>query len=184
MENFISKKLLAQIKSLNSLESARNFSEAKSLNQKGNSGYSDVSVFLSHKHGQDEILEEVVTLLRKLEVQVYIDWQDYGIPKFTDGSTALRIKTKIKENNKFILLATEEAVESKWCNWELGLGDAFKFPDNIAIMPITDNDNSEFSGSEYLQTYPVITSEYYTIPGHYYVEYNALKISLKTWLSN
>lgn len=77
------------------------------------------------------------------------------MPKTTSGLTASRIKEKIKQNHKFILLATEAAINSKWCNWELGLGDAAKYMEHIAIMPIK-NDHSNFTGSEYLQIYPYI----------------------------
>lgn len=182
MEKLISKKLLTKVKAENLSESSRFISETKNVLAQRKKTSQEVSVFLSHKHGQTEILEEVIALLKKLGVSIYIDWQDYGIPPTTDGSTAIRIKSKIKENEKFILLATEEAIASKWCNWELGLGDAFKFPTNIAIIPITDTDDDKFSGSEYLQTYPIITSAYHTITGSYYVEYQGTKITLQNWL--
>lgn len=88
-------------------------------------------------------------------VQFFVDWLDDGMPKTTSGLTAVRIKEKIKDNHKFILLATEEAIKSKWCNWELGLGDAAKYIDHIAILPIK-KEYSDFTGSEYLQIYPYI----------------------------
>ena len=77
------------------------------------------------------------------------------MPKTTSGYTAVRIKQKINDNHKFILLATEGAINSKWCNWELGYGDSHKFIDNIAIFPIR-NENVTFSGTEYLNIYPRI----------------------------
>jgi len=86
-----------------------------------------------------------------------VDWLDDGMPKTTSGITAVRIKEKIKENDKFILLATEAAISSKWCNWELGLGDAAKYINNIAILPIK-KDYTDFSGNEYLQIYPYIVN--------------------------
>lgn len=46
------------------------------------------------------------------------------MPQVTSGETAIRIKDRIDKCDKFILLATDKAVESKWCNWELGYGDA------------------------------------------------------------
>jgi len=58
-------------------------------------------------------------------------------------------------HHKFILLATEAAINSKWCNWELGLGDAAKYIENIALLPIK-KDSTDFSGSEYLEIYPYI----------------------------
>jgi hypothetical protein len=67
----------------------------------------------------------------------------------------VRIKQKIRENHKFILLTTEGAINSKWCNWELGLGDAAKYIEHIALLPIK-KDYNDFSGSEYLEIYPYI----------------------------
>lgn len=113
------------------------------------------SVFLSHKHDELKELDGAISFLKKQGVSVYIDWLDDGMPKLTSGVTAQRIKNKIKENSKFILLATEAAINSKWCNWELGYGDYCKYINNIAILPVKD-DYSNFSGSEYLQIYPRI----------------------------
>ncbi|MTH14772.1 toll/interleukin-1 receptor domain-containing protein [Flavobacterium sp. LC2016-01] len=128
-------------------ESLRNFrNESKFLKTK---------IFLSHKHDELENLEGAISFLNSQSIQIYIDWLDEGMPKTTCGNTAIRIKEKIKENDKFILLATEGAINSKWCNWELGLGDAAKYINNIAILPVK-NDYSDFSGSEYLEIYPYI----------------------------
>jgi hypothetical protein len=112
-------------------------------------------IFLSHKHDEVQELEGAIAFLKSFGVEVYVDWLDDGMPKTTSGLTAVRIKEKIKDNHKFILLATEEAIKSKWCNWELGLGDAAKYIDHIAILPIK-KEYSDFTGSEYLQIYPYI----------------------------
>lgn len=113
------------------------------------------TIFLSHKHDELAELDSVISLLKKIGVNVYVDWLDSGMPKNTSGVTAARIKEKIVENKKFILLATEGSISSKWCNWELGLGDVHKYDKDIAIFPIR-NDYENFSGSEYLQIYPRI----------------------------
>ncbi|MDR6525322.1 hypothetical protein J2787_000692 [Chryseobacterium rhizosphaerae] len=86
--------------------------------------------------------------MNKLGVDVYVDWLDNGMPKNTNCSIATRIKGKIKQNDKFILLATEAAIVSKWCNWELGYGGAQKYFKNIVVMAITNSENNSFSGSE------------------------------------
>ena len=112
-------------------------------------------IFLSHKHDEKEYLEGAISLLKTYGVDVYVDWLDEGMPKTTSGLTAVKIKEKIKENHKFILLATEGAINSKWCNWELGLGDAAKYIESIALLPIK-RDYIDFSGSEYLEIYPYI----------------------------
>lgn len=152
-------------------------------------------VFLSHKHDEVLNLESAIAFLKKEGVNVYVDWLDEGMPKTTSGLTATRIKTKIKENDKFIFLASEGAINSKWCNWELGFGDANKYIDNIALLPI-ENDYSNYSGAEYLQIYPHIeyengSNKYTTgiyIPRGYYVKYPPVNneyiiIPLREWLS-
>lgn len=46
----------------------------------------------------------------------------------------------IKKCDNFILLTTDDAIESKWCNWELEYGDANKFRDRIALFPLNDKE--------------------------------------------
>ncbi|WP_407498466.1 toll/interleukin-1 receptor domain-containing protein [Elizabethkingia anophelis] len=181
MEKLISRQLLTKVKSQNLTESTKIFSDAN-IKQRRNKYSSEISIFLSHKHDEKDIIEQAIILLNKLGVDVYVDWQDNNMPSFTSGYTATRIKEKIRQNDKFILLATEAAINSKWCNWELGYGDSYKYHKNIAIMPITDKEDSNFSGNEYLQIYPIITSEYFYTTGTYFVEYNNTKVRLEEWL--
>lgn len=162
---------------------------------KNESSYLKTKIFLSHKHDEKEFLEGAISLLKTFGVDVYVDWLDDGMPKTTSGQTAVRIKEKIKENHKFILLATEDAINSKWCNWELGLGDAAKYIENIALLPIK-NDYNDFSGSEYLEIYPyVFNIDYYQFfKGEYrsqgtYVVYPSVNgndrvLPIAQWLRN
>lgn len=86
--------------------------------------------------------------MRHLNSSIYVDWQDPSMPARTCGRTAENIKEKIKKYDKFILVATEGAIASKWCNWELGFGDVQKFAyGKIALFPIRD-DEKDWSGSE------------------------------------
>ena len=146
-------------------------------------------IFLSHKHDEKDKLEGTVSLLKSFGVEIYVDWLDEGMPKTTSGYTAKRIKEKIRENHKFILLATDGAINSKWCNWELGLGDAAKYIDNIAILPIT-SESQNFSGNEYLEIYPYIfkldNNQYfkgsYFNSGIYVVFPNDKVVPINEWL--
>ena len=157
MSDYISKEFLNEVRVKKDFHSSLN----ESINARKRNVYSyEITVFLSHKHSDKPILESVIALLNGLGVYVYMDWDDDGMPSTTSGYTAQRIKQKIRDCKKFILLATEDAIASKWCNWELGYGDAFRYRDNIAIMPIPEKRNSIFSGNEYLQIYPIIKTEY------------------------
>ena len=157
----------------------------ESLNTfRSESKYNKVTIFLSHKHDENNELESAISFLKQLGVEIYVDWMDEEMPKHTSGKTADRIKKKIKENDKFILLATDGAVESKWCNWELGFGDAQKYIDKIAILPVK-KDFGQYNGSEYLQIYPYVEKKV-----NYYNEYfvvvfpNGKQIKLEEWLRN
>lgn len=118
------------------------------------------TVFISHKHDDLDDLEDVIGFLEKeYKIKAYIDSQDSSMPKTTSGVTATRIKDRIRKCDKFILLATNGAIDSKWCNWELGYGDAQKFESkNIALFPMKAKGeiNSSYKGNEYMSIYPYI----------------------------
>jgi hypothetical protein len=125
------------------------------------------TIFLSHSHDDKEEVKKAVVFLRSIGIRVYIDWLDPSMPPFTSAETADKIKKKIKECNKFILLATNNAITSRWCNWELGFGDAQKYINRIALFPLSENSGT-WNGAEYLKIYPRIeesnyTSEYYKV---------------------
>lgn len=115
-------------------------------------------VFLSHKHDEQETLQDVVAFLKTEGVDVYVDWMDSSMPAYTNAETAHSLKQKIKIADKFILVATPNAINSKWCNWELGLGDAAKYKEHIALLPINKTYET-FRGAEYLAIYPYIYYE-------------------------
>ncbi|MFA7056347.1 MAG: toll/interleukin-1 receptor domain-containing protein [Candidatus Cloacimonadales bacterium] len=117
-----------------------------------------ITVFLSHKHSDLEDLKGIIGLLQKYGVKPYIDSRDNRMPSITSGETANIIRKSIKKCNKFIFLATNDAIESYWCNWELGFGDVHKYKKNIAILPMKEKNASdkEYKGNEYLQIYPYI----------------------------
>lgn len=140
-----------------SLKESRTFSAKTAFTTK-------TTVFLSHKHDDledDEELKGFIEILEDMGVKIYIDSMDNTLPEQTSGDTAKRIKEIIEYCDKFILLATSKAIESYWCNWELGIGDVHKFQKNIAILPIKEKGqvDSQYKGNEYLQIYPRIDYE-------------------------
>jgi len=111
-----------------------------------------ITVFLSHSHKDKELAKGFQKLLALYEIYVYIDWQDSTLPDTPNRETADRIKEKIRNLDLFILLATNNALSSRWCPWEIGVADSAKDYESILILPIVD-DNGEFKGNEYLQLY-------------------------------
>lgn len=111
------------------------------------------SIFLCHSHLDKTTVNKIVMLFANLNIDIYVDWMDSTLPKKTDKSTASAIKRKINESDKFLFLATYNALRSKWCNWELGLAYSSKGESDFAILPI-ESRSGNWIGSEYLQLYP------------------------------
>ena len=190
--SFISESELSQYRSRTKTFSADNI---VSLNESQSIDKTKPMIFLSHKHDEFTILQDVVGFFQNEGINVYVDWMDPNMPAYTNAETAHKLKQKIKIADKFILVATQDAINSKWCNWELGLGDVHKYIDNIALFPI-DRNRQSFYGAEYLKIYPRIEYQNgYTkyiggayIPQGYYVIYPAGKdgnssiYTLSEWL--
>lgn len=114
------------------------------------------TVFISHKHDDLEDLKGIIGMLEsQFGVEVYIDSRDPSMPRVTSAETGENIKKRIRQCDKFILLATNGAIESKWCNWELGYGDAIKYKDHIALFQMAPK-HGTYIGSEYMALYPYI----------------------------
>jgi len=137
-----------------SLNESRTFDSATAYSSKP-------TIFLSHKHDDLQDLQGVMGKLLESGAEVYIDSMDNKMPNQTSGETALRIKKVIKYCNKFVLLATDKAIESFWCNWELGIGDTHKYIQHMAILPMKEKGTFDYryKGNEYLQIYPTIDYE-------------------------
>ncbi len=152
----------------------------------GNAKSHITSIFLSHSHVDADIIFPIVVFLHGYGIDVYVDWMDKTLDEVPNAETACKLKQKIKENSKFIFLATNDSLSSKWCNWEIGYGDSFKYIDNIAIFPLLRY-NEMWKGQEYLEIYPIIKLKYDNgnLKGldDFYIEYpTGEKISLKDWI--
>jgi hypothetical protein len=156
---------------------SKTFSELFNKNEK--------SIFISHKHGEQEYVYRLKDLLTEYGFTGYVDWEDDSMPKETSGETAKKIKQEINKASKFILIATNAAIESKWCNWEIGYADTNKYINHIVLFPLLKNEDN-YRGEEYLQIYPSlqITSNNLFNNSQYYILYpDGDKKSLKDWLT-
>jgi hypothetical protein len=117
-----------------------------------------VSIFLSHSHLDRDLALGLIKFLASQGIPVYVDWNDSGMPEITDRTTAQKIKEKIKENTLFMMLATRNALASKWFPWETGVADQCKGPEKMVVIPVADPQGN-FNGAEYLQLYRRVESE-------------------------
>ena len=112
------------------------------------------ATFLSHSSKDDELVAGAITILRNHGALVYIDSKDPTMPPTTSHITASKLKERIQQSGRFVLLATENSRESKWVPWELGAADGFKGVPNIAIFPAVES-RSDFAWTkwEYMGLY-------------------------------
>jgi TIR domain-containing protein len=159
------------------------FSEAV-RDAKNDSRYSaTTSAFLSHSHSDLEqaYVNQAIVFLRKAGVRIYIDSDDSSMPPFANGETATKLKQRIRLCDKFILLATVNSINSKWCNWELGLGDAHKYPEKIVLFPLAE-DSGTWNGTEYLKIYARIEESDFVADYFKVIYPDGSSFSLMEWL--
>jgi hypothetical protein len=146
-----------------------------------------VSIFLSHSHKDKELVEGFINLLAySSQISIYVDWLDSDMPSSTNRETARRIKQKIEDLDYFLVLATRNAMASKWVPWEIGIADKTKPVSKIAIIPIVDP-YGDYHGNEYMQLYPSVQPGILKLNGHevlavFGVNENSGK-NIKYWLS-
>jgi hypothetical protein len=143
---FLKRGILIEAEKDSQMEYFRNYYIVKELSK------AEITIFLSHSHKDKDLAYGFENLLAQYKIKVYIDWQDYSLPDTPNRKTAERIKEKIKTSDFFILLATYNALSSRWCPWELGIADGVKSENSILIVPII-SDSEKFEGNEYLQLY-------------------------------
>jgi len=103
-------------------------------------GIGGARVFLSHSHADKELIEIAIALLRKERAEIYIDHKDPEMPETTNTQTANRLREKIKQCDRFVVVASDKATkESRWVPWELGFADGCKY-DHIVILPVKESD--------------------------------------------
>lgn len=156
----------------------------------------DVGVFLSHSHSDLESLEpgllgSIKSLFADANIKVYIDSMDPEMPSVTSGITAIILRTNIELLDKFVVIATTNAVNSNWVPWELGFADKAKTLRNVAVLPIADK-HGNWPNREYFSIYPRIEYElgapyynltnYVTPPVPVVKTINEQTITLNEWL--
>lgn len=103
------------------------------------------------------------------------------MPQTTDRTTATRIKEKIVECDRLVVIATPNALHSLWVPWELGCADGTKGVNNIAVFPVVER-SAEYDGTEYVGIYPSIMI---SDDGSLHVRFcdSQVYVSLADWLS-
>ncbi len=118
---------------------------------------STADVFLSHSSADKDVLPKAIGFLENHGAKVYIDKADKELPQKTSAETGVKLKERISQCPKFIVLVTANSKSSRWIPWELGIADEKKKLPNVALLPDIGNQaNAEWPEQEYLGLYPRI----------------------------
>ena len=116
-------------------------------------------LFISHSFLDKELILTLVKLFNENRYSVYVDWiHDSSLDRTNvTPKTAKIIKERILQCKGLAYIATSNIVNSKWCPWELGLGDGLH-KGRSCILPVIKQ-GSAFKGTEYIGIYPYIEYE-------------------------
>ena len=114
-----------------------------------------VTIFLSHSHLDRTLVRGIVRYFETLGIAIYVDWNDSDMPEVTSRATATKVKQRIKACSLFMVLATRNALNSKWVPWEVGIADQIKGESNVSVIAVLDP-SGRFEGAEYMQLYQLI----------------------------
>jgi hypothetical protein len=124
-------------------------------NIKTASSQARVTIFLSHSHLDHKVVKGLIRYLDGLGISIYVDWNDSSMPAVTNRITAARLKQRIKACSLFMVLATRNALNSKWVPWEVGIADQMKGENALSVIAVADP-SGKFEGAEYLQLYQLV----------------------------
>jgi hypothetical protein len=119
------------------------------------------TAFLCHSHKDETLVKGLIVIFREANIHLYVDWMDQSMPEKPNKVTAENIKSRIKNSDLFIFLATANSKASRWCPWEIGFADGVN--KNVYIVPTSDGYNTY--GNEYLELYSKIDSGTFHISG-------------------
>lgn len=128
------------------------FNESANRNLKASASSASATIFLSHSHKDKELAKGLKNYLANLGLSLYIDWEDTDMPIPPNRETATTLKRRINSTEYFLMLCTDNALQSRWVPWEVGIADTQKALGKILIAPVADS-LGRFNGSEYLQLY-------------------------------
>jgi len=145
-------------------------------------------LFISHSFLDRTLIITLVKMFNELKYSVYVDWlEDKSLDRTNvTPDTAKLIRSRISKCKGLAYIATSNIVDSKWCPWELGIGDGIH-DGRACILPVLEN-TADFKGTEFVGIYPYIdyaeikNSENYD----FWVtdqEDSSKYISLRAWLN-
>lgn len=116
---------------------------------------SNHDIFLSHNHLDKEAVLGLMTILEGAGYSVYVDSvSDPQLDaKKVDAATVEVVRRRLRGSRSLLYATSENAEESKWMAWELGLGDGFG--KRVAVLPVAGTAGTLVT-REFLLVYPEV----------------------------
>ncbi|MDX1956933.1 MAG: toll/interleukin-1 receptor domain-containing protein [Leptospiraceae bacterium] len=120
----------------------------------GGDAADNYDIFLSHSSIDTKYFRNLRNFFSQYGANAYIDRFDASLPNRTSAQTAHMLVNKISSYRKFIVLVTENSLNSNWVPWELGFAHGRKEHIDIALLPISEYSTEEsWINYEYLGLY-------------------------------
>ena len=111
-------------------------------------------VFLSHSHRDEARTQELAALLREWEIDVFVDVDDAMLAQLPDMELPDRLVGKLRRCRVLLFAFSEDAVDSRWMPWELGL--AHGVVGRVLLWPFTERALQAKERQEYLHLYEAL----------------------------
>ena len=111
-------------------------------------------VFLSHSHRDEIRAQELAALLREWKIEVFVDVDDAMLAQLPDKELPDRLVGKLRRCRLLLFAFSEDAVDSRWMPWELGL--AHGVIGRVLLWPFTERALQAKERQEYLHLYEAL----------------------------
>ena len=114
-------------------------------------------VFLSHSSAESKrILLGIFSMLKDRGLSVYVDkYTDPHLkPDDVTAKTAKILRKRMHQSNVLLYVHSRHSQQSRWMPWELGFFDGLK--GKVGVIPVTQDQEEDFKGEEYLSLYPYV----------------------------
>jgi hypothetical protein len=120
-------------------------------------GAARFDIFLSHSSDDAVTIAGIKAILERDGSRVYVDWMDD--PQLdrsrVSAGTADLLRKRMKTSASLVYVSSKASPASRWMPWELGYFDGMR-PGHVAILPLVEASDSEFTGIEFVGLYPKV----------------------------
>lgn len=121
-------------------------------------------IFLSYNFDDQTVVKGIYEKLSSMGFSVYLDCivDRYMERSMANSETAWRIRTRLLHCRSLLYAQSENAFNSNWMPWELGVADGHT-NGKCMIMPLVENANKYTPQREYTALYPMVKLNKYGV---------------------